>query len=383
MFLRRSVVDANGTPLRLVLLAFAALASGSCAGERLVGMRSADAALYVRSDTDDTIVYAPRVHAGARLGDSIGLDATYAMDAWTGASIDVVTAATTAIHELRHEVNAGASYEVKNVTLSGNYRYSTENDYWSNGGVGNLAIDMFDKNSTLTLSAFGSKDIVGKQGDAEFRKPQDSIGGRLTFSQILDTKTVLQASVESVRLTGYLASPYRHVGVGAVGLCAGAGGLCLPESHPHERLRTAIAGRLRRAFGSRVSLAVDFRYYLDNWGVRSDTVSPELAVLVGDHGLFSLSYRFYIQGDADFYQAQYFQSADQLRYYTRDRKLSELLSHRIGLDYLHGVPLGEGGNTQLDLGARAGVTRIVYEDFIGLPWVHVLELTGMLGLSFL
>jgi hypothetical protein len=384
MVLRQSVIDAIGTRAVLLLVSAAALLSvGACAREKLVGVRSADAALYVRSDTDDTVVYAPRVHAGARLGDAVGLDATYAMDSWTGASVDVVTAATNAIHELRHEVNTGVSYEAKNLSLSGSYRYSTENDYWSHGGVGNLALDLFEKNTTLALSVFGAKDTVGRYGDSDFRRPQDSIGGRLTLTQILDTKTLLTVAVETLRIAGYQASPYRYVGVAGTGLCAHAGGLCLPESHPHERIRTAISGRLRRAFGSKVSMGVEFRYYLDDWGLRSDTAGTDLALLVAEHGTLGLSYRFYIQGEADFYQPFYLQPAEQLSYFTRDRKLSKFLSHRIGLEYLHGVPLGEDGGTRFDLGARAAVSRIIYEEFFGLPSVDVLELTGMLGLSFL
>jgi hypothetical protein len=383
MSLRQSVLDAVGRQTLALLMTAAALLSGSCAREKLVGVRSADAAFYMRSDTDDTVVYAPRVHAGARLGESVGLDATYSMDSWTGASIDVVAAATSAIHELRHEVNAGASYEAKNVSLSGSYRYSTENDYWSNGGVGTLSIDMFEKNTTLALSAFGAKDIVGRAGDAAFRRPQDSIGGRLTLTQILDTKMLLTASVETLRIAGYQASPYRWVGIEGFGLCAHTTQNCLPESHPHERIRTAISGRLRRAFGSRVSMGVDFRYYFDDWGLRSDTAGSDLAVLIGERGTLTFAYRFYIQGEADFYQPYYTQSAEQLDYFTRDRKLSKFRSNRVGLEYSHGFALGEEGGALFELGGRAGVSRIKYEEFIGLSAVDVLELTGMLGLTFL
>lgn len=375
----------NTLLVRAAAAIFAALvlASHGCARENLLAMRGTDAALYVRSDTDNTVVYAPRVHAGARLADAIDLDATYAMDSWTGASIDVVTAATHAIHELRHEIDTAASYQVKNLTLSGSYRYSTENDYWSHGGVGNLALELFDKNTTLALAVFGAKDIVGNASDPDFRRPQSSIGGRLTLTQILDTKTLLQASVETLRITGYQASPYRWVGVNGVGLCAGVTRSCLPESHPHERLRTAVSGRLRRAFGSKVSMGVDFRYYFDDWGVRSDTAGTDLAILTGEHGTLSLSYRFYIQGDADFYQSTYAQTEAQLRYFTRDRKLSDLLSHRVGLEYLQGFALGERGGALFEVGARAGVTRIIYENFVGLSSVDVLELTGVLALSYL
>lgn len=378
---RQFVRDAFASSQQLCArAAVCALALGAGCGTS--GIRTADTSVYVRSDTDDTVVIAPRAHVGARLGDSVGLDATYAMDSWTGASIDVVTAATHAIHELRHEVNAAASLDVKNVSMGANYRYSRENDYWSNGGVINVDVELFEKNTTFSFAALGSLDTVGRAEMASFKKPQDSIGGRVTYTQVLDTKMVLQLSAEVVRLAGFMSSPYRYVGVEGVGLCRQLAELCLPEIHPRERLRSAFSMRMRRAFGSRVSIGIDYRYYFDDWGLDSHTVAPDMSILIGDHGTLSLVYRFYMQSRADFYRTSYPLALANYRYVTRDRKLSAMMSHHAGLEYRHEVPMGESGDTVLQLGARAGVTRFLYSEFIGLKQVDALEVTGLLGLLF-
>jgi hypothetical protein len=348
-----------------------------------VAVRTLDTAMYVRADTDHTQIYAPRVHAGARLGESGGLDATYAIDSWTGASIDVVTAATKAIHEIRRETTAGAYYEFKDVTISGGYRYSGENDYWSNGGVATISTDLADNNATLGLSVLGSMDTIAKSGDvAATKRPTDSLGVRATYSQVLDPKTVIQFAAESVRLTGMLSSYYRYVGFENRGMCYGSGIDCIRESHPHERLRTALSLKIKRALGDRVSAGLDFRHYFDDWGVMSETVSPDLSVLVGDHGTFSIGYRYYTQSAADFYHVIYTGRPEAYKYFTRDRKLSPMYSHRLGLEYMHGLPLGESGNTILELAARAGGTYFHYSSFVGLQSVSALELTGLLGLTF-
>lgn len=377
-----------------VLLALVhALSLASCASS---GVRTADAAMYVRADTDNIMVYAPRTSLGAKVGDGLTLGASYAVDVWTGASIDVVTAATTAITEDRHEANASMGYEFKDVTISGSYRYSTEHDYWSNGGVLNLVVDLFDNNTTLGVSAIGAMDIVGRARTPDFRRPQNSIGGRLTFSQVLDTKTVLSASAELMRLRGYLASPYRMVGLGRMGLCGNPTRLdadapsavstealdCLPENHPHERLRTALALKLRRAFGAYVSIGLDYRYYFDDWGIDSHTPTLDLAFLLGAHGTLSLAYRFYIQSRSDFYEERYTRPAGSYYYFSRDRKMSAMSIHHVGLEYTHDFELGESANTLLTLGLRAGVSRFFYTEFVGLTMVDALEATGMLGLSF-
>jgi hypothetical protein len=317
---------------------------------------------------------------GARFADNkFGMDATYSMDSWTGASIDVVTAATGAIHELRHEVNGALSSELSNVRMSANYRYSTENDYWSHGGVVNVDVDMAEKNSTLSFSVLGSVDTVGRAGWDTFRKPQDSIGGRLSYLQVLDTKTLLRLSADFVRLAGYMSSPYRFVGFDGMGLCRQVTDKCVMEIHPRERMRTAFSVMLRRALASRLSTGIDYRYYFDDWGLDSHTVSPDLAILVADHGTLILDYRFYWQSRADFYQPTY---ASFSRYLSRDRKLSALMNHHIGLEYRHEVPMGASGSSVLQLGARGAWTRILYSEFVGLSLVDVVEATALLGLLF-
>lgn len=387
MSLRQSVRDAFACsqqltwPLCARLIACALALSAGCGGSANV-IRTADTSVYVRSDTDDTVVIAPRAHVGARFADSIGIDATYSMDSWTGASIDVVTAATHAIHELRHEVNGAVSAEVKNVRMSANYRYSIENDYRSNGGVLTLDVDLFEKNTTLAFALLGSMDSIWHVDMPSVVRPQDSIGGRVTYTQVLDTKTLLQLSAETLRMAGFMSSPYRYVGAKGMGLCRQLALECTPEIHPRERIRNAFSLRLRRAFGERVSMGVSYRYYFDDWGLGSHTASPELAILIGDHGTLSLVYRFYLQSHATFYRETYPLAVDAYRYLTRDRKLSAMMSHHAGLEYRHEVPMGESGSTVLQLGARAGLTRFLYSEFIGLQQVDALEGTGLLGLLF-
>ncbi|HEX6244134.1 MAG TPA: DUF3570 domain-containing protein [Polyangiales bacterium] len=346
------------------------------------GVRTADTSLYVRSDTDSTTVINPRAHVSARFADKVGLDATYAMDSWTGASIDVVTAATGAIHELRHEVNGAISGEASHVRVGANYRYSTENDYWSHGGVINMDIDMAEKNTTLSLAVLGSLDTVGREGWDTFRKDQDSIGGRLSLIQVLDTKTLLQLSADFVRLAGFQSSPYRYVGYNGQGLCREAAQGCIMEIHPRERMRTSVAARVRRALGSVVSMGLDYRYYFDDWGLDSHTVTPDFSFLIGEHGTLSADYRFYWQSNADFYRPSYPGPLASYQYLTRDRKLSSMMQHHAGLEYRHEVPMGQSGSTVLQLGARGGYTLILYSEFIGLSRVDVVEATALLGLLF-
>jgi hypothetical protein len=245
--------------------------------------------------------------------------------------------------------------------------------------VGNLTLDLAQKNTTLVLTALGSKDQVGRADDRYWRVPQSSLGGRLTLTQVLDSKSLLQLSWETTRISGYQASPYRYVAIGDAGTCASLSPICKPEVVPDERYRSAAVVRARRAFGSIVSIGLEYRFYFDDWGLYSHTIAPDLQLLIGDHGTLGLTYRYYTQSEADFYRPRYLYGP-ALGYLTRDRELSALYSNRVGLSYTHELHAGE--HTLLTLGTRLGLTRFRYLAFVGLAQVDALEATVLLGLNF-
>lgn len=341
---------------------------------------SAATSLYTRADTNATTVWSPRTQVAGQIGDATSVDAVYAVDAWTSASIDIVTAATAAVHEVRHELNGGVTHAWHDLSLAASYRYSTEKDYWSHGGVIQAALDLAHKNTTLALSLFGSRDTVGHALDQGFRELQFTLGGRLSLLQLLDRDSWAQLAWESLFVGGYQASPYRFVATGGQGTCASAAPYCSPEYVPDERYRHALVGRLRRAFGPRVSAGLEYRFYFDSWDLFSQTLAPSLAWLPVAHGTLSLDYRYYTQGEASFYQPRYFGSAQSIGYLTRDKELSALFSQRLGLQYLHEFELA-GGRVLLSAAARASVTRIRYLAYVGLSRVDALETTLVLGLD--
>ena len=353
-----------------------------CGESQKVAVQSAAAAVYSRTDTDATTIWAPRARARVRFGESAFVDGVYAMDSWTSASIDIVTAATDAVHEIRHEVNAGASYEFSRGSFGASYRYSTENDYWSHGGVGTLTIDMFEKNTTLALAGFGSSDTVGRAGWPTFQRPQSSMGGRLSLTQVLGRNGIGQVSWETTRISGYQSSPYRFVAIGGQGTCAGSGDLCVPESHPNERLRNAIGLLERTAIGKHASFGLQYRFYFDDWEIMSHTIEPDLAFVLAEHATLSLTHRFYTQDSAYFYLPRYIGEPGELQYVTRDRKLSTLYNNQFGLLYEQGFELGESGGCLFTTSLRASLTRIVYQAFVGLKSVDVVEVTLALGFTW-
>ena len=166
---------------------------------------SASTSLYTRTDTNATTVWSPRTQISAKIGEATSVDAVYAVDAWTSASIDIVTAATAPVHEVRHEINGGLTHRWDRLSLGASYRYSTENDYWSHGGVLHAALDLAQKNSTLALALVGSRDTVGHALDHGFRERQFTLGARLSLTQLLGAAAWAQLAWETLFVGGYQA----------------------------------------------------------------------------------------------------------------------------------------------------------------------------------
>ena len=99
-----------------------------------------------------------------------------------------------------------------------------------------------------------------------------------------------------------------------------------------------------------------------------------------EDGLLAIRYRLHQQGAAAFYRSTYPVPSSTLRFVTRDRELSPLWTHRLGLSYERRVALGDAGPT-LRLAAALGGTYLFYEDFVGLTDVVAVDGTLSIGVD--
>ncbi len=335
----------------------------------------------VRGDSDTTVVVNPSVRARVEFFDpDTHVDAEYTADVWTSASIDIRTAATQVVTEQRDELNAGIERRIDDFTLRGGYRFSSENDYEAHGGAISGALDLADHNSTIELRLTAEGDRVGRSGDELFSRPLTVLGGRLAYTQVIDPQMLAQLAYELGHAEGFQSSPYRFVGIGGDGRCAGSAMLCVPETHPSVRTRHAFVVRARRAFDDQLSLHLDYRFYIDDWGLYANTAALQLNWMHDEDGLLALRYRLHQQGAAAFYRSTYPEPSGTLRFVTRDRELSPLWTHRVGLSYERGVPLGDAG-PRLRIAAAFGGTFIHYEDFVGLTDVFAVDGTLSVGVE--
>ncbi|HUI09588.1 MAG TPA: DUF3570 domain-containing protein [Bacteroidota bacterium] len=232
----------------------------------------------------------------------------------------------------------------QNLTLSASFYRSQEVDYISSSAVGTASLDMFRKNTTLTLRGQYNADKVGKileSGDV-YNQNKFVYTGAADLTQVLSPTTVLDLAYDVVRLKGLLSDPYLQVSV----IDSTGGTVLVDELHPDNRTRHAGTARLSQFIPSiRASLIGSYRYYWDTWSVKSHTAELKLNKYITSDLVFSVDYRYYTQTGSWFYQPDYIGSGyTESLYRTVDYKLTPFSSNNFGLSLSYTLrALGAGG----------------------------------------
>ena len=270
--------------------------------------------IYVDSDATTVVSPLVRIAKDAWTGSTLG--ASFIADVVSSASVDVVTNATKHMSDFRKEGTASLTQKISDTTLSGAYIYSTENDYRSHNLHVGVAQDLLQKNTNLSLGYSLSLNDVGRSGDANFHRGLTVHTLDAAYTQNLDPRTIFQVSGTFQNNSGYQASPYRFVRIEA------GNEFKVPETDPNTRNRVAAVAALNRHLGKDTALQGDYRFYIDDWGVRSHTVQLRYLVNVGPVTL-RLRGRFYYQNGASFFESHYLQVQS---FVTSDRELSDFWS---------------------------------------------------------
>ncbi|MRI02077.1 DUF3570 domain-containing protein [Kriegella sp. EG-1] len=104
------------------------------------------------------------------------------------------------------------------------------------------------------------------------------------------------------------------------------------ERLPNTRLKIPIGARLNYFINDLVVLRTYYRFYSDDWGLRSHTASLEIPIKISDAFTLYPTYRFYNQTAADYFFEKE-QALSTLAYYTSDFDLSKYNSHQYGLGF--------------------------------------------------
>jgi hypothetical protein len=188
-----------------------------------------------------------------------------------------------------------------NQTTTPQLAYSLENDYESFGISLNHAIELNQKNTTLSLGLAHAYDEIFPKfwnGDQEFKNSTDFLVG---LSQLLGPKTILAANFTYGTSHGYLSDPYKRFRFSGYPLES----VTFAEKRPSYRDKQIGFLSLTHFFTPlNGSAEVTYRLYHDSYGILSHTAGMTWFQKIGSHIILSPMFRFADQSAADFYSVQ-------------------------------------------------------------------------------
>ncbi len=243
-------------------------------------------------------------------------------------------------------------------SLRGQYNanFSRETDYSSMGASASLLWDVNNKLTTLTaglaanldqvkptggmptelapvtmnsvpagnISARESDDDGGSGGGSKTKNAYDLLFG---VTQVLTRRTLMQLNYAYGKSSGYLTDPYKIVSV------VDAGGVnqgYLHEKRPHTRTRNTLYWKTVYHLPEDI-VHVSYRYYWDDWDIKSSTVDLTYALQLGTHFYLEPHYRYYTQTAANFFTHAI--AGTPPDYASADLRLAALHSKTVGLRF--------------------------------------------------
>lgn len=289
--------------------------------------------LYHSFDGGGVTIHGPSVLVRKQFLDKVSLWGNYYADYVTSASIDVVTSGASEYTEEREEQSVGLDFLQERSVISVFYSTSVENDYDAETKGISVSQEFFGDLTTLSLSYVQGNDIVMNNTDPDFVRDANRKRYSFGLSQILTKNWIMSFSAESVVDEGFLQNPYRSVrfllpGGGAAGSQA--------EDYPDTRNSDAYALRSMYYLPWRAALRLEYRHYLDSWGIVGDNAEVRYIHPWGQDFVFEGKFRFYSQTQASFYSDLYPYQNYQ-NFLGRDKELSTFNNSSISLGVSYNV----------------------------------------------
>jgi hypothetical protein len=226
---------------------------------------------------------------------------------------------------------------------------STETDYQSRGSHIGLAWDTPNRLTTFSAAFAGNFDRVNPRGglriglDSLQAPTHGAVAGKRVYdgmigiTQVLSPRWLAEILYGQTRETGYLTEPYKIISVlDAIGNTVDFRNENRPDSHLRHYVEFSSAGNV----SDEDVIHVSYRYFWDDWGIRSHTVDVKYRFDLSDGYYLEPHLRFYGQSAADFFTFGLLQNAPLPRYATADYRYGKMNTNTIGAKL--GIPFGNG-----------------------------------------
>ncbi|HEY4326719.1 MAG TPA: DUF3570 domain-containing protein [Mucilaginibacter sp.] len=164
--------------------------------------------------------------------------------------------------------------------------------------------------------------------------PRTSLNASLSYAQMINSRLQVMFLGDVVTQQGYLGLPFHRVYFNT--------GKDTIEKLPSSRFKLPLGFRLNYFVGDNIILRSYYRYYFDNWGVKSNTVGLEIPYKITPFFSISPFYRYYDQSAAKYF-APYGVHSPTDEYYTSNYEYAKFRSSFYGVGFRIAPPNGVFG----------------------------------------
>lgn len=291
-------------------------------------------ALYHRYDGGGLKVDGTSVLVRKNIADKVSVSGNYFVDNVSSASIDVVTQASK-FSDKRTEKSLNVDYLFDRTLMSGGYIHSSESDYLSKTFHFDVSQDFFGDLSTFSMGYTRGNNIIKQNGIPDFRQTSVHQEYRVGLSQILTRDLIVSGTEEIMVDDGYLSNPYR-----SFRYASATDTTYHWQTEVFPNARTSSTTGLHAKYhlpNYRAAIYGNYRYYRDGWDLKSNTLEIGYNHTLPGGWLFDIHTRYYKQSAANFY-SDLFTRADEFKYMTRDKQLSDMHSIAFGAGVTYDLP---------------------------------------------
>ena len=270
--------------------------------------------------------------ARAKITENFAVEANYFIDKVSGASIDVLSQAST-IKDERKQKSGTLEYLHDKTTYTASYVSSVERDYISETASFSLSQSMFGDLTTMTLGFSRTENTVGENNGTANDPNVAWVGHALSraysggLSQIITKNFIAGVNVQVITDAGYLANPYRSIRY--LDPTKAIGYTLASQVYPDTHTSTAVQVQAKYYLPYRAAVTGLYRYYTDTWGVVGNTYELDYTHPIRNQWIFEGRVRYYKQSAATFY-SDLFPFAFSQNFTARDQNLAALDNTTIG-----------------------------------------------------
>ncbi len=257
------------------------------------------------------------------------------------------TASLSRFDDVRAAMTLGWNHDFNRLnSINYNGTVSIEHDYQSFGGGATYKRSTADRRMEFSLGVAGATDRIFIVGTQSTPVPMSEVSKGQTYGEgskntvdmiagvnfVINRRTITQINIAGSNIKGYLNDPYKIFSI------VDSNGIEYNqyyESRPNSRIRKSITFKLNhQLYPSNNILSLSYRYYKDDWQVKSHTLDMLYNIHLSDKTHLIPHLRLYTQSHAYFYGNEFTRpptdpipiSQELPQYFSADSRLDDMNS---------------------------------------------------------